>query len=211
MMLFRTLSIVAFALCATATAQPPGTKEQPAKTTDKKDEVKKDEGRKDAPKPNDATQVKAFELKSANAGEVQQFLTRHFTPPTAAVSTKPGTPVPPPVAGKPSIQLAYDARTKVLFVRGSAADVETAGKMIAQLEGGAGAAGPLTVIHLRNTTADEVMKVLAALELNGKVHACPMSKALVLAPNDPNADQIKTVIERLDAAKAETKPEPKKN
>jgi hypothetical protein len=204
-----TRSVVAFvlcaALCAVATSQPPGDKAQPVK-----DETKKDTGAKNG----DATQVKAFDLKNANANEVQQFLTKHFTPTAVPVATKVGTTAPAPVAGKPSIHLAYDTRTKALFVRGTAADVELAGKMIAQLDAGpnglSGTGHPLTVIYLRNTTADEVMKVLTALEIGGKVHSCPMSKALVLPQSDPNADQIKTVVERLDA-KPETKPEPKKN
>jgi hypothetical protein len=65
------------------------------------------------------------------------------------------------------------------------------------------------VIQLRYATTAEAMKILTALDLGAKVHACPTAKLLIVPQNDPNVEQIKTVVERLDAGKPEPKPDPK--
>jgi hypothetical protein len=171
------------ALCATAGAQPGGG-------------LKKDTapGKKD-----DATsQLKTFTVKNANLAEVQQYLTKHFTP----APSKPGAAA---VAGKPTILVAVEPKTKTIFVRGPAPDVDEAGKVIAQLDG-MDTKGPLNVIALQNVSVDEAMKVLTALDLARSVSPCPQSRLLILPQGDPTADEVKTVLVRLESAfKPETK------
>jgi hypothetical protein len=165
------------ALCGAAGAQPAG--------------PKKDEG---------SAQLKTFVVKNANLTEAQQYLVRYFTP--AAPPPKPGTA---PAAPKPTILVAVEPKTKTLFVRGPAAEVETAGKIIAQLDG-SDARGPLNVLVLQYAPVDEAMKVLTSLDLAKSVSPLPQSRLLILPQDDPTADEVKTVLVRLEAA---FKPEPK--
>ena len=163
-------------LYATTAGQPPagGAKDQPAK----KDEAKKDKTKKD-----NGTVVKAFELKSANASEIQQFLVKYLVAP--AGDEKPGPLV------------AADGKTRTVFVRGPAADVDTAGKIVAQLDGDS-ADGPLLVIRLQNAAVEEVMRVLNALELGSRVYPLQLSGALAIPRDETNMNQIKAVIEKMD-------------
>ena len=207
-----TRSVAAIALCValgtTAAGQPTAAngKNAPEKKVDlkkeeaKKDEIKKDDAKKDEVKKDDAKKaepsvVKAFEFKTANPAEVQQLVARY----TAAQTGSKGG------MGRPAVLIAVDPKTKTLFVRGAATDVETAGKIIAQLDSGA-TDGPLHVIHLQSAAVDEVMRVLGALDLATSVHPCPGSRSLVIAHGAANVDQIKTVIEKLDGS---PKPAPK--
>jgi|GEM_PF-4466567 len=185
-------SIVAVALSVIlgtlATAQQPAanTNAQPAKKVDSKDTVKKDEPKKTE------TVVKTFELKNANPNEIQQFLTKHL----AAAAAK---------QGRPPFLVAVDSKNKTVFVRGAAGDVDTAGKIIAQLDGGS-MDGPLNVIVIQYSSFDEVMRILNLLELGTAVHACPASHVLVIPHGVANVDQIKTIVEKLEAS---NKPKPK--
>ncbi|QJW93583.1 secretin N-terminal domain-containing protein [Frigoriglobus tundricola] len=197
-------AIALFAALGTAAAAQPAAvagKDAPAKKADskkdepKKDEPKKDEPKKDEPKKAEPSVVKAFEFKTANPAEVQQLVTKYAS---AQAGSKGG-------AGRPAVLIAVDPKTKTLFVRGAAADVETAGKIIAQLDNGA-TDGPLHVIHLQTVAAEEVMRVLGQLDLAAAVHPCPGSRSLVIAHGATNVDQIKTVIEKLDGP---SKPAPK--
>ncbi len=198
---FLTRPVAVVALCVAlgtaAAGQPTAVagKDAPAKKGEspkielKKDEPKKDEFKKDEPKKVEPSVVKAFEFKTINPGEVQQLVTKYVA---AQTGPKGGTVRPP-------VLIAVDPKTKTLFVRGAAADVETAGKIIAQLDGGA-ADGPLQVVHLQNATVDEVMRVLGSLDLAAAVHPCPASHSLVIAQGASNTDQIKTVIEKLEGS-----------
>ena len=228
MMILRMRLMVVFALlaalCAIAMAQPPqppgGTKDQPAKKepaikkeepakkvepakkeeltkkeepTKKVESVKKEEpARKVEPVKKDDSQVRAFELKSANPSEVQQALQKYFAAP---VASKAGATAPAATA-----HVAFDARTKTVFVRGTAAEIEAAGKMIAQLDGG-------HIIQLKNASVEDVMKVLTSLDIAGKVQSYPKAQLIIVPQNDSHFDQIKTVVEHLDAG---NKTEPKK-
>jgi hypothetical protein len=172
-------AVLCATLCATAAGQPPtgNATDQPSK----KDEAKKDDAKKDT-----GTVVKSFELKSANAGEVQQFLVKYFAAPGGGE--------------KPGLLAAADGKTRTVFVRGSAADVDTAGKIVAQLDGGS-ADGPLLVIRLQNASVDEVMRVLTALELASRAHPFQLAGVLVITPGETNVDQIKAVIEKMDGTR----------
>jgi hypothetical protein len=165
------------ALCGTAGAQPAG--------------LKKDDG---------SAQLKTFVVKNANLTEVQQFLTKYFTP--ATPTPKAGTT---PTPAKPTILVAAEPKSKTLFVRGPAAELEAAGKIIAQLDG-SDVKGPLNVIPLQDVSVDEAMKVLSSLDLAKSVSPLPQSRLLILPQDDPTADEVKTVLVRLEAAfKPETK------
>ncbi len=170
-----------FAFCAVAFAQqPPPVGSQPILGRER-----------------EGTQVKAFDVKTASAPEIQQLLVKLFAP-QPGVGAKAG--------GKPPVLVALDPKHKTIFVRGTAADVEAAGKVVAQVDAGE-AKGPLTIIVLKNVGTQEVLQVLVPLQLSARVHPCPTSKVLVLDPSDPNADQIKAVVDRLEE---ENKPTPKK-
>jgi hypothetical protein len=163
-------------LCATAAGQPP--------TGDAKDQPsKKDDAKKDEAKRSSGTVVKAFELKSTNASEIQQFLVKYFAAPDGGEKSGP--------------LVAADGKTRTVFVRGSAADVDTAGKIVAQLDGGS-ADGPLQVIRLQSAAVDDVVRVLTALELGSRVYPLQLAGALVIPRNETNTDQIKAVIEKMD-------------
>lgn len=190
-------SIVAVAMSVVlgtlAMAQQPVTiaKTQPTKKEDaKKDDVKKVDS-KDPAKAD--TVVKTFELKNANPNEIQQFLSKHL----AAAAAK---------HGRPPFLVAVDFKNKTVFVRGATADVETAGKVIAQIDGGSSKDGPLNVIVLQYTSIEEAMRILNSLELGGSVHACPASHVLVIPHSATNVDQIKAIVEKLEAC---NKPKPK--
>jgi hypothetical protein len=153
------------------------------------------------PKKDDAAgQLKAYSVRNANPTEVQQILTRYFTPtPTPA---KPGVA---PAAAKPTILVAVEPKTKTLFVRGPSADVEAAGKIIAQLDSG-DSKGPLRVLAVQHVPVEEAMRVLTALDLAKSVVPCPLSHLLILPQDDSSADEVQTVVNRLEAAfKPETK------
>jgi hypothetical protein len=187
------------ALCAVACAQPPGG-------------AKKEEG---------GTQLKTFEVKNANLAEVQQYLTRHFTPAASTPTSKPGpgtTPAPAPAAPAPTIRVTVEPKLKALFVRGPAAEVDKAGQIVAVLDGTTDK-GPVHVIALQHVPAEDAMKSLTALNLAKGVTPLPQSRLLVLAQGDPVIEQVKLVIGGLEplfapepkteVKKPEPKPEPK--
>jgi hypothetical protein len=192
------LAVGLFVLCATTVAQQPALAPQPAngkKDDTKKDtaklfdskDVKKDAGKVEGiVKKEEATQIKTFEMKDANITDLQQVLARFA----------------PSKSGKPLLVVA-DPKTKVLFIRGTQADVEVAAKIIAQLEGEGKTPGPLEVIHLQYTPVDDAMRVLTALELNARVFPCPGHKALILAQGEASLDQVKAVVEKLENAKSQ--------
>ena len=191
------------AAISTAAAQPQvGAAKKTAPTAVAKEDsgvvAKKDDA---TAAKKDEGQVKTFELKSGNPGEIQQFLAKHFAAVAQAAASQKGP-------AKAPVLIAYDARSKTLFVRGAAADVETAGKIIAQLEGGADAAnGPLYVIRLKNASVEETVRVLTALNLAARVYPCQASRMLILPKGDPDGEQVKAVVDKLDAgAKEEAAP-----
>jgi hypothetical protein len=193
----HTRSLVALALCAglcaTALAQPPAAaKDQPAKkdpAAPPKDAPKDVSPKKEPPaKKDEPLQVKAFELKVASPPQVQQALSKLAAAP---VAIKGGPPAPP------TFRVAFDIRTKSVFVRGTADDIAAAGKLIAQLDSG-------TLYHLQNASVPEVMGVLTALDIGGKVQVDPQTRTIAVLETDPNAENIKAVITRLDAVKTET-------
>ncbi len=215
-LLTRSIAALAFcaALGAATVAQPPaGAKgaADPAKDVKKgtppasPKDVKKDappvnppkDVKKDVapPKPDLTVQVKAFDIKVLHPAQVEQALNKQFA---TAVASKVGGPAPAPVA------VASDPRTRTVFVRGTAAEIEAAARLIAQIDAG-------VVLPLNGATVDEVMRVLTALELAAKVHADAQAKTITVFASDPNAEQIKLVVGRLSGAGAAPAPAPKKN
>jgi hypothetical protein len=160
-----------------------------AKAADKNTKAP-DKSKPKPPPPPPVLETKDFEVSRADLEEVRQTLETVFS--GRATGQKP--------------RLAANPRTKTLFARATAKDLETIGDIIAVLDNPPdkplpeGSSGQL--FRLQYARANEVASVVTRLGISTLPIVLPKMNALYLAGNDGSAKDIKVVIEKMDVPKA---------
>jgi hypothetical protein len=145
----------------------------------------------------DAVGVQTFDLVRADPEEVRMTITK----------------VIPPRPGNQGLRLAVDARTKTLFARGTAKELEAVADIVAILDTPAGKPLPegkgIRVVRLEHVKVNDVVSVLTGLGLQAPV-ALPKLNALILPEGDEAAKDVRTVVEKLDVKTPLTRTKPVK-
>ncbi len=151
---------------------------------------------------NQDTQVKAIKLSNAKPEEVRETLTSIWAQLMASrgiPSSGAGTAAP----------VAVNERTKTLFVRGTEKQLEIVEDLIKVLDTAPGqelpSANGLNVVRLRHTKVDEVLQVLTGLGLQQQVIPLTKVNALILPQSERQANDVRVVIENVDAEGATKK------
>jgi hypothetical protein len=151
---------------------------------------------KAAPEP---VQLKAFELAHVDAEKMRQTLSTVWP---SLMSLKGSTTTTAP-------RLAANSRTKTLFVRGTAKELEAVEDLISILDTASGKPLPdgkwLRAIRLEHAKVPEVVTVLNGLGIQSRVIALHELNTLLVGPAEEGSSDIRLVIEKLDVAKKDEK------